>query len=233
MLSFDHRQYKRTYLYYQSQNTSLDVWSVSRHNNDPSHGFIVLKSQTPTIWFDKAIEELPTILLDHAWCERKAAQSALGLLNQTDDPRIQLRLSRIVREEMRHFELLMPWLKAYHVTWRFLEPPRYGKTLFLARRSKSTDRICDTCVIASLIEARSCERFKGLTERIADENLARFYHKLMIAEQRHADVYMDIALQWGIDEKELAGSLERISLIESEIIHQPEAVLRFHSGLPK
>ena len=195
-------------------------------------GSIVLKINTPAVWYDTAINNLPVILLDHAWCERKAAQSALGLLNKTAKPKIQIQLSRIVREEMRHFEILMPWLKAYGVQWRFLEPPRYGKQLLNSRETQPEKRICDTLVIAALIEARSCERFLGLAERLADERLAQFYHKLMLAEKRHAHVYLDMATQWGFSEHEVTESLERLSAVEGALISQPEGLLRFHSGVP-
>ncbi len=191
-----------------------------------------LFTSTPQIWYERAAIHLKTILLDHAWCERKAAQSALALLNRTADRKIQAQLSRIVREEMRHFEILLPWLKKYKVEWSFLQPPRYGKALLLARSTDPSQRICDTLVISSLIESRSCERFNGLADVLDDKLLASFYRKLMLAEQRHAQVYLEIAQLWGFDEDTVCDSYTRLAKFEGKLILQPEQCVRFHSGMP-
>lgn len=192
---------------------------------------MIIQTLTPVNWFEVASKHLPTLLLDHAWCERKAAQTALSLLNKTNDPRIQRMLSKIVREEMRHFEMLLPWLKKYNVTWAFLSPPRYGQSL-IANRSKHQDvKLLDTLVIASIIEARSCERFAGLA-KILPADISAFYRKLMLAEARHVNEYLDMACLWGFSTSLITERLDIQSQFESEILREEESVLRFHSGQP-
>lgn len=198
---------------------------MSYHYND------VLTKPTPELWFKVSSDNIQTILLDHAWCERKAAQTAFSLLNKTDDPKVQTKLSKLIREEMRHFEMMLPWLGQYKVKWGHLSPPRYAKALMDNRQSGAESRLLDTLVIASLIEARSCERFAGLVSYLPDD-LGSFYHKLMQAEKRHVGVYLDISRMMGFGQREINESLSRQSEFESEVIYQKENVIRFHSGMP-
>lgn len=198
---------------------------MAYHFND------ILKKPTCELWYEVASKNIEVILLDHAWCERKAAQTAFSLINKTDDPSVQLKLSKLIREEMRHFEMMLPWLSKYDVKWSYLSPPRYAKSLLAQRASGVKERLLDTLVIASLIEARSCERFAGLVPYLPSD-LGSFYHKLMMAEMRHVGIYLQIAKMMGYSQNAIEVHLERQSQHESDVLDRVEDVVRFHSGLP-
>jgi len=102
-------------------------------------------------------------------------------------------LSRLAREELRHFEEVLRLLEARGVAFRILRPSPYAGLLRRAIRTSEPARLVDTLLCSALIEARSCERFGLLADRVADPGLSAFYRGLLAAEARHRRVYVGLA----------------------------------------
>jgi tRNA-(ms[2]io[6]A)-hydroxylase len=190
---------------------------------------IPLQSTTDPRWFALAAERWQELLLDHANCEKKAASTALALMfSYPEDFELADRMSRLAREELRHFELVQEQLKALEVPFRRLSPSRYAEGLRKALRRTENERCQDLLLTGALIEARSHERFMGLIPLLG-EPLGPFYASLAAAESRHAGLYLRLA------EKRGEGARERLRVIgeiEAELAVAPDPEFRFHSGTP-
>jgi tRNA-(ms[2]io[6]A)-hydroxylase len=194
---------------------------------------IVLLASTPQSWVDYAAEHWRELLLDHANCEKKAASTALSMMfAYPDDTRLAAALSRLAREELRHFEQvqkMMDKLGVEHVRQR---PGRYGSQLRAAMRTADPGRKLDLLLIGALIEARSAERFRLLIPRLP-EPLAEFYATLERSEARHFELYLGLA-----QERDPSGGAEceqRLAVLaarEAALATEPDAQFRFHSGAP-
>lgn len=190
-----------------------------------------LGAPTPQAWVDAAAAPaaLPDLLVDHANCEKKAAATALSLMFRYDvRGDLVWRLSRIAREELRHFEQVQQVMQERGIAWRRVPASRYAQGLTAAARSGEPGRLVDRLIAAAFIEARSCERFALLAQRL-DERLARFYTSLLAAEARHYRDYLKLARNAGGDVGERVDALR---LIENELATAPDATLSFHSGAP-
>lgn len=152
---------------------------------------------TDPSWVEAAQADLNALLLDHAHCEIKAAQSALALIGRfgADVPAIVEPLADLVREETAHFKEVHDRLKARGLTMIKPEKDTYVAGLMKAARSDETREpiLLDKLLVSALIEARSCERFKLLSEGLNDHALSEFYHALMVAEARHYRLFFDLA----------------------------------------
>ncbi len=192
-----------------------------------------LPCRTPQAWVDRATEDIPTLLLDHASLELKAAQQALTLMNRyAGRPDLLDKMSRLAREELRHFEYVMALLKKRNITYRPLSASRYSARLHECIRDTEPDRLVDTLVVGAIIEARSCERFYSLLPHLTESepDLAKLYESLLDSEARHFADYL------GLADQAAGGSAavrsEYLLAVEAELIHSPDAALRFHSGVP-
>ncbi len=186
---------------------------------------------TPDAWLDAAVADLPTLLLDHAHCERKAATNALALMHRyPEDPLLLDKLSRLAREELRHFEQVLKVMRARGLRYRRFAPARYGVALHALVRDHEPAKRLDMLVLGAFIEARSCERFMRLAPRLPAD-LADFYRGLCAAESRHYGDYLMLAAR-GADVAELAARVAVFRVREAELIASPDAQLRFHSGVP-
>ena len=189
---------------------------------------------TPSAWLDAALADLDLLLVDHAHCEHKAAGTALALIRRyPDQPALVDRLSRLAREELRHFEQVGSLIRQRGAELRHLSASRYARTLNDAVRREEPGRLGDQLIVGALIEARSCERFAALVpelERIGERSLARFYGGLLASEARHFQEYLDFAAS--ADPEEHSGRVETLRQLEAELITQPDSMLRFHSGPP-
>lgn len=155
-----------------------------------------LLRETPVEWGLFVINKLDLLLSDHAYCERKAAGFALGLLQRYGhfyDSHVNL--SKLVREEMRHYELVLRILKTRFATLARLSNSGYAKYLRSILDTAEPKRHIQLLLIAVLIEARSCERFFVLARVLngIDNKLSTFYYKLALAEKRHHMLYINIA----------------------------------------
>ena len=188
---------------------------------------------TPEAWLDEACGRLPELLLDHANCELKAASTALGFLNRYPD-RLALvqRMSRLAREELRHFEQVRALMDEMQVPFARLSASRYAGSLREAARKDEPEKLLDLLLIGALIEARSCERFALLAPRLPDK-LRRFYSGLLASEARHFEHYIAFARsESGAVDAEIDARLDELKRREAELVVQADAEFRFHSGVP-
>lgn len=191
---------------------------------------VTLQSATDPRWYALATERWQELLLDHANCEKKAASTALALMfSYPEDFELADRMSRLAREELRHFELVQAQLRALAVPFRRLSPSRYAEGLRKSLRRTEHERCVDLLLTGALIEARSHERFMGLIPLLG-EPLGPFYASLAAAESRHAGLYLRLA------EKRDAGARDRLRELaekEAELAVAPDPEFRFHSGTPE
>ena len=188
-----------------------------------------LRVPTPEAWLKSAISNADLLLIDHANCEKKAASTAMSLLYRyVEKPRLLQRLSRLAREELRHFEQVARVIEERGIAYRHVSASRYAGALKKMVRSHEPQRLVDTLLVASVIEARSCERFALLAD-VVDVQLAGLYRSLLDSEKRHFDVYRQLALEYG-DEKDVRAHIDVILEEENNFITTVDQEFRFHSG---
>ncbi len=192
-----------------------------------------LDTPTPDAWVEAACERIPELLLDHANCELKAASTALGFLYRYPDrTALAQRMSRLAREELRHFEQVRSIMDDLDIPFERLTASRYAGGLREAVRSDEPYKLLDLLLIGALIEARSCERFARVAPTLP-ERLARFYSGLLASEARHFEHYIAFARsECGVPEEEIDDRLAQLKAIEAALITDPDPEFRFHSGTP-
>ncbi|MCK5325999.1 MAG: tRNA-(ms[2]io[6]A)-hydroxylase, partial [Woeseiaceae bacterium] len=134
----------------------------------PANIMAFFDTPTPEAWLEEASNRVPELLLDHANCELKAASTALGFLYRYPD-RTELvqRMSRLAREELRHFEQVRSIMAELQLPFERLTASRYAGSLREAVRKEEPHKLLDMLLTGALIEARSCERFARLAPRLA------------------------------------------------------------------
>lgn len=188
-----------------------------------------LQSESTTRWLNQVTENLDEILIDHAHCERKAASVAMNLINAyTEDRELCAEMTIIVNEELEHFEMVLQRLDQRGIRFRRLPPGPYGRQLNVLIRTAEPDRGVDRLLTAGLIEARSCERFRLLSEHIDDPELAEFYGSLFESEARHHTTYIRLAEHFA-PRAEVRRRLDELSAQEAEIIATGSPLPRMHS----
>ncbi len=192
-----------------------------------------LDTETPAEWIAVATERLPEILLDHANCELKAASTALGFLYRYPDrTALVQRMSRLAREELRHFEQVRTIMDEMDIPFERLSASRYAGGLRDAVRDGEPYKLLDLLLVGALIEARSCERFAALAPHLP-EKLGKFYNGLLASEARHFEHYIAFAKsECGVDGAEIDARLDELKTIEAALISDPDPQFRFHSGKP-
>ena len=192
-----------------------------------------LSTPTPEAWLVEASGRLPEMLLDHANCELKAASTALGFLYRYPErTALAQRMSRLAREELRHFEQVRSIMDDMEIPFERLSASRYAGGLRGAVRQEEPYKLLDMLLIGALIEARSCERFAKIAPRLP-ERLGRFYGGLLASAARPFAHYVAFAKsECGVDEAEIDKRLEELKAIEASLICDPDDEFRFHSGLP-
>lgn len=191
----------------------------------------LLACATPKAWVRGALVQQDVLLIDHANCEKKAAATAFNLMFRYGErlPEMQEALSKLAREELRHFEQVNRLMRRRGITYRPLGPARYAEGLRKHLRKKEPERMTDLLVIGAFIEARSCERFEALIPML-EEDLAGFYRGLHAAEARHFQLYLGMARKYGTGDVDQR--VEAIAAAEAELIHSEDKLFRFHSGIP-
>jgi len=192
-----------------------------------------LDTPTPEEWLDEAVKRLPEMLLDHANCELKAASTALAFLYRYPDrSNLVQRMSRLAREELRHFEQVRAIMDDLEIPFERLTASRYAAGLRDAARREEPHKLLDSLLIGALIEARSCERFAKIAPRLPDK-LRRFYGGLLASEARHFEHYVAFAKsECDVDDAEIDARLETLKSVEAALIAEPDTEFRFHSGPP-
>jgi len=158
-----------------------------------------LKLPTDPRWVDIARKNIGEILVDHAYCEQKAASSCISLIVQYPE-REKLRevLMPVVAEEWAHFRMVMRELEKRGYPLGPQRKDEYVAQLHAAIRKNCSpaERLGEKLFVNALIEARSCERFRLLSEEISDESLKKFYHDLMVSEAGHYVNFIDLAKEY-------------------------------------
>ena len=186
---------------------------------------------TPDAWLEVAPGRLDLLLVDHANCEKKAASAALSMLYRYEGrPRLVQTLSRLAREELRHFEQVERIIRARGIPWQSLSASRYAAGLRTLVRGPEPERLVDLLICGAFVEARSCERFAAVAPRL-DPLLERFYLRLLASEARHFRVYLELAEEVA-GTGEVAARVDRFRRVEAELILSPDPEFRFHSGVP-
>lgn len=192
-----------------------------------------LQAPTPDAWLEAAVQHLPELLLDHANCELKAASSALAIIYRYPErDELVWRMSRLAREELRHFEQVRQLLRDRGIRFARLSASRYASEMHDVVRRDEPARLLDTLIVGALIEARSCERFAALAPHLPGD-LSTFYKGLLASEARHFEQYLNFArTECKVSETELLARLAQLRQVENELVTAPDAQFRFHSGVP-
>jgi tRNA 2-(methylsulfanyl)-N6-isopentenyladenosine37 hydroxylase len=188
-----------------------------------------LHSQSSERWLDQVQNHLHEVLIDHAHCEKKAAGTAMNIIfYYVENEELCQAMTEIVHEELAHFHLVRDLLKRRGVPFRRLKPSNYGTQLHELIRKQEPHRAVDRLLVSALIEARSCERFGLLRDRLPDQELAEFYGSLFESEARHHSTYVRLAKMFG-DEAAVSARLDELAEAESKIIAVGDPLPRMHS----
>ena len=188
-----------------------------------------LQSNSSSRWLSQVDQHLDEILIDHAHCEKKAASTALNLMfAYVENETLCRQMTAIVNEELDHFHQVCDLLKARDIPLRRLKPSCYAGRLKDLVRKQEPQRAVDRLLIASLIEARSCERFNLLRQHVSDPQLAQFYDSLFESEARHHRTYVRLAEDYqSVDV--VRQRLQELATEEARIIEQGDSLPRMHS----
>ena len=197
---------------------------------DLSPVYDFLPCRTPDAWLSVAVKSLPLLMIDHANCEKKAAATAMSLMHRYTDNTVLLnKMSRLAREELRHFEQVLKLMTKRGIAYESVTASRYAQGLREKVRKKDPHKLVDTLIVGALIEARSCERFAALSPHV-DPELSEFYVSLLKSESRHFMDYITLAKTLASPD-EVDERLSLFSTIEQSLIEGPDTEVRFHSGV--
>lgn len=158
-----------------------------------------LKLATDPRWVNIVESNIEEILTDHAWCEQKAASNAIYIIvNNSEKEELVTEMTRIALEEMEHFQMVHTIIKEKGLVLGRERKDNYVNDLvkFAKKDGSRNDALVERLLFAAMIEARSCERFKVLSENIQDPELAKFYRDLMISEAGHYTTFLGFAKQY-------------------------------------
>lgn len=163
----------------------------------------MLKLRLPTDprWVNIAEKNIEEILTDHAYCEQKAASTAISLIVKFPEyPEVVEKMADLAQEEMEHFQRVHEFIQKRGLKLGHERKDEYihGLLKFFPKGGQDkTERLIDKLLFAAMVEARSCERFRVLSENIQDEELAAFYHELMKSEAGHYSMFLLLAKKYG------------------------------------
>jgi tRNA-(ms[2]io[6]A)-hydroxylase len=194
----------------------------------------LLRVPTPTAWVAAACANTELLLIDHANCEKKAASTALALMfAYAEDLLLADKMSRLAREELRHYEQVAKLIGCLGMVPRRLAPGRYAEGLRRLVARSEPQREVDLMICGAFIEARSCERFAALAPAIPLEPIAKLFEGLHAAEARHFKVYLDLARRAAARaDIDWHSRVDAFAALETELVITPDPVFRFHSGPP-
>jgi tRNA 2-(methylsulfanyl)-N6-isopentenyladenosine37 hydroxylase len=208
--------------------------AMSRSGGAAADRFVhpLLRAATPWTWVEQACAAPDILLIDHANCEKKAASTALSLMfAYAEDLELTDKMSRLAREELRHYEQVAKLIKSLGIVPQRLAPGQYAADLRRLVAKKEPQREVDLMICGAFIEARSCERFAALGPAIGGV-VGELFQGLHNAEARHHRLYLELARRAanraGIA---LGERLEEFAVREAELIVGHDEVFRFHSGV--
>ena len=210
----------------------VEIIMITMKNTDISDIQQFLCCPTPELWIEQATlpENRSQLLIDHANCEKKAASTALQLMfRYTENFDLLHKMSRLAREELRHFEQVLQIIRKSKIDYSPLSASRYAEGLRKHVRNYEPQRLADILIVGAIIEARSCERFACLAPHL-EPDLADFYRSLLKSEARHFKDYLKLARDTGVPD--IDSRIDYFLNIETALINDPDPQLRFHSGCP-
>lgn len=185
-----------------------------------------LKLPTDPRWANIAEKNISEILIDHAYCEQKAASTAISLIVSFPEyEELVTAMTELVEEEMSHFKMVHNLLKERNIQLGRDRKDEYVNQLlkFFPKGGSRTDQLVHRLLYAGLIEARSCERFRLLSEELEDPKLRKFYRALMISEANHYTMFLNFARRYG--------ELETVNRKWNELLDfEAEIVKNFEEG---
>ena len=191
----------------------------------------ILRLQLPTDprWANIVEENLEDILSDHAWCEQKAATNAIMLIiNNAEKEDLVTAMTEISIEEMQHFQMVHDIIKERGYEFLRERKDDYVNDLmkFLKKSSDGSREggLIERLLFAAMIEARSCERFKVLSENLKDEKLAQFYRDLMESEAAHYTTFINLARKY-------AGKIDVESRWKAWLEHEAQIIANYGDGV--
>jgi len=179
-----------------------------------------LELPTDPRWINIAEKNIRDILIDHAYCEQKAASSCISLIvTYPEMPKLVDMLTQIVAEEWSHFERVLKELKKRGFTLGPQRRDEYVEKLsrFTRKGNSRSYQVMERLLMNALIEARSCERFKILWKNIGDKDLSKFYYELMISEAGHYRNFLQLAKEY-VPEDIVATRWKELLEEEAEIV---------------
>lgn len=181
-----------------------------------------LKLPTDPRWAGIAEKNIKEILIDHAWCEQKAASTAISLIVSFPEfPELVTEMTALAREEMGHFKMVHEKLLSRgYVLGRDRKDEYVIKIReFFPKGGSRIDQMVHRLLIAALIEARSCERFRLLSEELKEDELKEFYRQLMISEATHYTLFLNFARQYG-ERKEVDQKWRNLLTFEADVMRE-------------
>ncbi len=179
-----------------------------------------LKLPTDPRWVNIVEKNIEEILTDHAFCEQKAASTAMSLIVSFPEyTELVQEMIALVKEEISHFKMVHDRiLERGWVLGRDRKDAYVNKLVtFFPKGGSRTTQLVHRLLYAALIEARSCERFRLLSEELEDKELSQFYHKLMVSEANHYTMFLGFARQYG-DRKEVDAKWQKLLDFEAQIM---------------
>ena len=180
-----------------------------------------LKLATDPRWVNLAEKSIEDILTDHAYCEQKATSTNISLVQHYYDyPKLVEEITPLVTEEWGHFKMVLEQLKKRGLKLGKQRKDDYVNALskFIQNGGHRHIALCDKLLFSALIEARSCERFKLLSQKINDEELRSFYKHLMVSEAGHYKLFLELAIEVSGDENYALNRWDEWLAYEEEIM---------------
>ncbi|WP_109853055.1 tRNA-(ms[2]io[6]A)-hydroxylase [Aquimarina sp. AU58] len=179
-----------------------------------------LKLPTDPRWVNIVEKNIEEILTDHAYCEQKATSTAISLIVSFPEyTELVQEMIKLVKEEMSHFKMVHD--KILERGWILGRDRKDDYVIqlitFFPKGGSRTTQLVHRLLYAALIEARSCERFKLLSEELEDQELADFYRSLMVSEANHYTMFLNFARQYG-NREEVNKKWQELLVFEAEIM---------------
>jgi tRNA-(ms[2]io[6]A)-hydroxylase len=189
-----------------------------------------LQFETETSWAEIAKDDLQQILTDHAFLEQKAASNAVSLIiNYSEETALVKEMSTIAIEEMQHFKMVHLLMVKRGMVLGREQKNDYAIRLqkFFNKTKDRTEALIQRLLVAALIEARSCERFKVFSENMEDEELSKFYNNLMISEANHYTIFLKFAREY--QDKEIVNKKwNALVAFEAEMMKERGKLAKIH-----
>lgn len=182
-----------------------------------------LKLDTDPRWVNIAENNIEEILTDHAYCEQKAASTAISIIVQYPEyPELVDAMTELAQEEMEHFKMVHNLIKQRGLTLGKERKDEYIHRLleFFKKGTNREQGLINKLLFCAMVEARSCERFRTLSENVQDEELAKFYHDLMISEATHYTMFLKFARKFGAGKIDVDAQWNAFLEYEKEVIQE-------------